>query len=177
MHDLLSEGFEPLYPQRLMERNQWGSLWAAFERFVRGTLIPLAKVEVVHPDLRPGFNCTANLLYCDRTKEIRMIDLDSLVDFEVWGLNEPVNHRYISLKRNLGHRTVVTPMDFVFKQVVVIAEAWIQEVPDGNANVNDLFAAHEEAQNWTRDLSQVCDGPFIIKVLKGYRDRFGVRED
>ena len=106
-----------------------------------------------------------------------MVDLDSLVELGVWGLNEPVNPRYISLKRKRGKRTIDTPMDFVFKQVVVIAEAWIHEVTGDNARVDKLFAANEAAQSWTRDVSQVCDGPFIIKVLKGYRDQFGVRED
>ena len=106
-----------------------------------------------------------------------MVDLDSVVEFGLWGLNEPDNHRYISLQRNPGERTIETPMDFVFKQVVVIAEAWIHEVTDDKAHVDNLFAANEAAQSWTLDVSQVCDGPFIIKVLTGYRDQFGVRED
>lgn len=130
MPDLISEGFGPLYPYQLKERGQWSSLWTAFEGFVQSTLIPLAAARVIHPDLRPGFNCTANLLYRQRKKEIRMVDLDSLVEFGVWGLNEPANRRYISLQRSRGQRTIKTPLDFVFKQVVVIAEAWIREVTD-----------------------------------------------
>lgn len=106
-----------------------------------------------------------------------MVDLDSLVEFGVWGLNEPANRRYTSLQRSRGQRTIKTPLDLVFKQVVVIAEAWIREVTDDKTHVDKLVAASDAAQNWTRDASQVCDGPYIMEALKGYRDQFGVRED
>jgi hypothetical protein len=173
MPDLFSIGFQPLHPRRLKEINQWGHLWTAFETFVQGTLIPLAEAAIIHPDLRPGFNCTANLLYHPGEEEIRMVDLDSLVEFALWGQSNPVGHRYISIARKARQRKVRSALDFLFKQVVVIAEAWIQAVDDGDAVVDDLFHASLAARNWTSNESRVCDAAFILDVLRGYRSQFG----
>jgi hypothetical protein len=164
----------PLHPQRLKKSHQWSALWTAFEKFVQSTLIPLAEAAVTHPDLRPGFNCTANLLYRQDENEIRMVDLDSLVDCALWGKSNPVGRRYISIARKPQQRKMKCALDFVFKQVVVIAEAWIQEVNDGDADVDVLFDANVAAQSWTQNLSQVCDNAFIIDAMTGYRSQFGV---
>jgi hypothetical protein len=64
MPDLTTHGVEPLRPEMFAEDGeQWKRMWTAFTVLVRGTLIPLAEGRVIHPDLRPGHNRTANLLY------------------------------------------------------------------------------------------------------------------
>jgi hypothetical protein len=150
MPDLTHQGFEPLCPNLLKLDNHWSSMWHAFKNFVDKILIPLAEADVIHPDLRPGYNCTANLLYNRKTKEIRMIDLDSLVLFTTWSQSNPGDDRYIVYRSwpDEFQRKLMSALDFVFKQVVVLTGTWIREVQDGEADADAIFAESEIGRAW-----------------------------
>jgi hypothetical protein len=57
-------------------------LWSDFVRLVNSTLIPLADLGIVHADIRPGYDKSANLLYCSSDSDMQLIDFKSLVDVQ-----------------------------------------------------------------------------------------------
>lgn len=168
MPDLTHQGFELLCPESLKDDNQWNSMWHAFKAFVDKILIPLAEADVIHPDLRPGYNCTANLLYNRTAKEMRMIDLDSLVLFTTWSQSNPGDDRYIVDRSDGFQGELLSAHDFVFKQVVVITGAWIREVQDGEADADAIFEESEIGRAWNPD----CRGDDIRRVLEAIEPHF-----
>jgi hypothetical protein len=98
MPHLIKQGFEPLRPETLKGTARWKGMWDAFKELVTGTLIPPAENGIIHLDLRPGFNSTANLLFCRSPYTMRMVDMDSLIPYRNW--SRRVDKRYLSKKRS-----------------------------------------------------------------------------
>jgi hypothetical protein len=167
--NLRHQNFHPLRPQALLSSNgcNWNLLWDAFRRFVLGTLVVLADAGVIHADLRPGYDETANLFY--NGEEIRMIDLDSLVWFSVWrqeGL--AIDHpKYIQLKELDG---IHVALDFVYLQVILVAEAWLGKLVNRRVNANALLARSGLLPD--SDDKRVVDAGRIREVFECNEKRF-----
>jgi hypothetical protein len=175
MPDLTKSGFERLRPRSLTEAGESKMFWCSFRQFLEGVLLPLADAGVIHPDIRPGYDATSNLLYSKDTGEIRMIDLDSLVFLHNYKSNFNQDTRIISVHRSFYpyQREISTATDFLFGQVVVITESWFKEVADRDADANELFRHSDLGVEWLKDESIKCDGDFIVATL----DRIGRRFD
>jgi hypothetical protein len=173
MPDLTELGFEPFRPRSLTEAGKAKDMWCSFRQFVEFVLLPLADIGVIHPDLRPGYGSTSNLLYNKNTGEIRMIDLDTLVSEHNYKRDYNSDKRIISFHRRFypHHREISSAMDFLFGQVVVITESWLKKVPDSELAARELFTGSDLAVEWLKDESIKCDGDFIVATL----DRIGQR--
>jgi hypothetical protein len=83
MRDLTAEGYQSLRPQD----NNKDCLWRAFLDLLDDVLIPMANLDVIHPDIRPGNNETANILWKfneesnGETAVMQIIDFESIVVF------------------------------------------------------------------------------------------------
>jgi hypothetical protein len=161
MPDLTLDQFEPLRPAALEKsREKWQGLWAAFEALVQGTLIPLADADVIHPDLRPGHNRTANLLYSPTLGEIRVIDLDSLVLFPDWVCAD-VDDRYLTKTPHPALPEIETA-----HQVIVITDTWLQRIKEDDVNAATIVFTNAMIEDWTRqDPAGLCDRAFILTKL------------
>jgi hypothetical protein len=166
--NLKKQGFHPLRPEVLLNRFDcnWNLLWVALSEFVLGTLVTLADAGIIHADIRPGYDETANLFYSG--KEIRMIDLDGLVLFTTWrreGL--AIEHpKYIQLNELEG---IHGALDFVYLQVIIVAETWLGKLKNRDVNANALLAR----SGLLTDLGKlVVDVARIREVLESYEKRF-----
>lgn len=122
MDDLSEQGYAILRPESGFSTNL-ASLWKGFKRLVIAVLVPLAKLGVIHADIRPGFDLTANILYKvvdDGKVQMQLIDYESVVDLMAW--NAPPNHGgYLSIGKNKN------AMAFVMWQCIAVAYAWLEE--------------------------------------------------
>ena len=59
MHDLTNSGYKILKPK---EEADLYVLWEAFSVLVKSVLVPMADARIIHPDIRPGWDDTANIL-------------------------------------------------------------------------------------------------------------------
>ncbi len=121
----LSNDYEDLIPKN----NARKGLWVAFEELVMRVLLPLADMSVIHPDIRPGWDFTANILYikkgegrdaCDMPA-MQLIDFDSLVVFSDWS-SPTVNFKYIDPEANW------TSYTFLWWQCLAVAYAWSNQI-------------------------------------------------
>jgi hypothetical protein len=97
-----------------------------------------------------------------------MIDLDSLVLFKTWCQSNPGDGRYILERPDGFQGKLMSALDFVFKQVVVITGAWIREVQDGVADADALFAESEIGRAW----NPRCRGDDIRGALEAMEPHF-----
>jgi hypothetical protein len=83
MTDTLFFPFTVLSPVVFKER--MSDLWKAFSDLVKKVLLPMANLNVIHADIRPGWKQTSNILcQChpnNASIELRLIDLESLMKF------------------------------------------------------------------------------------------------
>jgi hypothetical protein len=118
MADLSDEHYKALQPADY--KDDLLSLWDAFSELVKNVLLPLAEyVDVIHPDIRPGYDLTANILLKDDSeakKTMKLIDYESLVSFPNW--TAPNTSRYIM--REDGKDAIT----FVWWQCVAMAYFW-----------------------------------------------------
>jgi hypothetical protein len=137
-------GYTVLCPHQWLHERSWSALWGAFARFVKGALIPLAKYDIIHADIRAGYDTTANILYNPAMGSMRMIDLDSLCTFDML-LGTP----QVSDLRNIRPRRLParmrTALGFVLGQVICVAEAWLQQVPSQSVNANAMITEAKRA--------------------------------
>jgi hypothetical protein len=168
--NLYAQGFEALRPAAVVEREGWIPLWTAFENFVSETLVPLAQEDIIHPDLRAGYDETANVLYNPRTGSIVMIDLDSLCRLRSWKMRGRDDKRYLRLL-NLRTKgvTVRTALDFVYLQVICFAEVWLAKELQTNVDSHSLIAGRG---NLLATLRSGIDAAKIESLLHGYRPKF-----
>jgi hypothetical protein len=81
MPDLHDMGYRPLRPKELCEQGCQKRMCKAFVRLMKQTLVPMALLNVVHADIRPRYHETANILCHKDNFTMRVIDLDSLMEF------------------------------------------------------------------------------------------------
>ena len=81
MKDLTKENYHSLEPCNMPDVS---ALWNSFARLVHELLLPLARRSVVHCDIRPGWDNTANLMWKNVAEgvQLRLIDYESLCMIE-----------------------------------------------------------------------------------------------
>ncbi len=100
------------------------TLWKAFIELLRNVLIPMADLEVIHPDIRPGYDETSNILWkvseVDENKGalMQLIDFESITEFEDW--YAPYGSKSLYIRRQDGWNAKT----FLWWQSVAVAYAW-----------------------------------------------------
>jgi hypothetical protein len=177
--DLRCQGFGPLRPKDFIENlgYTWDTIWTAFENFVIVTLMPLAKANIVHMDIRPGYDETSNVLYSPRNGgSLRMIDLDSLCKFAIAENILFDSDRYIKLNDlRVGNATVTVRhgIDYLYLWVSCIAEVWSLGRKSICVNANAILEASGCLLRFLPgETYSPVDETTILGVLGEYRDRF-----
>jgi hypothetical protein len=163
MPDLMEQGFEPLRPAVLKIASHWRGKWAAFKALADEALIPLAEEDIIHANLRPGFDVTSNLLFSRIKGAMRMIDLDSLNSYDGWASSKPVVG--IRCTSTMPHSDVDprrdTALECVFLKVISLTVSWMRELGVG-LHENLILSGSEMATGWSNASPPVqCDGGFI----------------
>jgi hypothetical protein len=165
--------------------------WEAFGKFVKGVLLPLANIGVVHTDIRfdPGTESFCNIIVdAGLPSELRMIDFESLVILDDVDKNTWQNYAI-----SLGHlRDSYSPEEFVFWQVLWMAYVWCPSTgPDSLVfamDFVDLFFSEQSEfgkfTKWIEDNSKdgLCrindtsskqrDSRVILDTLEIFREAF-----
>jgi hypothetical protein len=109
-------------------RDKVSVLWEGFRHLVNNVLLPLASMQIVHADIRPGFDETSNVLLAfggeptGSTASLKLIDYESLVGIMDW--------RAPSEKGNyIQRQSAWTATTFVWWQCLAVAYAWKEEIP------------------------------------------------
>ncbi len=125
MKDLSKQGYKMLKP--INYPGKLSVLWSGFQKLVQGVLIPLAAIGIIHPDIRPGYDVTSNILYkleenesMNESSTMKLIDYESLVRFAVW--TAPSNDgRYINSES-------LDAVAFVWWQCMGVAYMWKEKI-------------------------------------------------
>jgi hypothetical protein len=118
MADLSRQGYKTLHPASY----NLEILWEGFSKLVKDVLLPMAEfAKVIHPDIRPGFNVTCNILVDESLggNTMKLVDYESLIEFQAW--HAPA----LSYLQCQLHWDAVT---FVWWQSVSVAHFWNQKV-------------------------------------------------
>jgi hypothetical protein len=174
----LSSDYEDLIPRN----HAVTTLWAAFEDLVIRVLLPLADMNVIHPDIRPGWDFTANILYikdgqgdCDKPA-MQMIDFDSLVVHSDWSYPNTGSFKYIG--RNANSYT------FLWWQCVAVAYAWSRQVDQ--EDMGEINLTIQLRRQWPSLLPEaICVRAGVTQMgkleldasLKELSTMFNVQED
>ncbi len=122
MSDLSAQGYTTL--SAADHRGKLPVLWEGFQNLVKNVLLPMARMGIIHADIRPGFDETSNVLCklegegtAEMKASLKLIDYESVVKISVW--KAPVaNGSYIEKQLNWSATT------FVWWQCLAIAHAW-----------------------------------------------------
>jgi len=125
MRDLRKDPFQNLEPCSFSKKMD--ALWDAFRSLVKRILLALAQENVVHCDLQPGWDYTANIMVKeeinDGTVELRLIDYDSLV--LIYTCPEiPMNRQSFHVCHD-EKRSGLTALDYLWWQCVLIGSTWL----------------------------------------------------
>jgi len=105
--------------------NDLDLLWKAFCKLLEEVLIPLAMIDIIHPDIRPGYEITSNILVKieringKRTAVMKLIDFESIVNLSSFEAPMSARSLYIS-KDNVGSNA----QTYLWWQCVAVAYAW-----------------------------------------------------
>jgi hypothetical protein len=176
MPDLRRAMYQKLRPSGQWHTAEaWTAAWTAVKNLVRDVLIPLAEADLIHVDLRPGFDATANILYCQSTSKMVLIDVDSLVTFDAWQklCSRPVGSNLISARLNSVYPK--SPLEYVLWQAICLAETWISGTTHNDVQVRPIIDSkrdHVDSLLAKSSLS-LCDRAVIEGELKRYDKYFG----
>jgi hypothetical protein len=139
MPDLQQAEYQQLSPSAQLLTTAWD----AFSVLVKKVLIPLAENDVIHVDIRPGFEWTANLLFHPKDFKMLLIDADSLVLFEVWKeLSKQVKGSKL-ITALPGSGKPKSALEFVLWQVIYVAETWMSQTRSHAASTRRIFVSHK----------------------------------
>ncbi len=166
----LSDDYGELSPQR--DNLTFSVLWSAFQDLVLRILLPLADLSIIHPDIRPGWDFTSNILYLKNGKTdgkpaMQLIDFDSLVMSSDW--IPPTNQNNSSSFKYIYHNPSWGPYTFLWRQCVTVAYAWKYQKSQRemeNVDVEDLFNGRND---WAAKL-----GTYFCDLAKGTNIRQNV---
>jgi len=127
MRDLGQLGFQELKPYTCTDHLV--PLWIAFVVLVNRVLLPLAQKNIVHCDIRPGWDYTANIMMRKEIDhqsscviDLRLIDLESLAMVRDCSVVPNVrNSFHISYDRQQRSKT---GLNFLWWQCLLIAYTW-----------------------------------------------------
>jgi hypothetical protein len=162
MADLSTKGYKALRPKDY--DNDLSSLWVAFGELVKKVLLPMAEIAgVIHPDIRPGYDLTANILVHDSTScgniSMKLIDYESLVCFRDWECPNLAG-------RYLHRDDFEDATTFLWWQCVGLAYIWSEkisvkprtgETPQMN-KVRGILLDDDEGPQWLMDLRDRANG-------------------
>jgi hypothetical protein len=181
MADLTKENYKVLRPDMCIdEALPLSKLWEAFATLVETLLLPIAQVGYIHPDLRPGFDVTSNIL-CQVTNKGKnkqaamcLIDYESLVSFDAWKPPPSKDFKFIKSNRSWSVET------FVWWQCLLVAFAWIEAKRQREMEKEDLKKKVQTSTSWLKqfrgsakkdNLSAVDVKTFLIQIGELIRDR------
>lgn len=123
MHDI-STTHSDLRPGDLIENSSVSlcDLWRHFRTFVLEQLIPLASAGIIHPDIRAGYDWTANIMAKNDGSDMLLVDFESLVPARSYAFSGSDKHRRYFDVPEEGNA-----FSFVCLQCIVIAVAWSQQ--------------------------------------------------
>jgi hypothetical protein len=176
--NLVQQRYRVLRPEHWLFEDTWSTMWDAFAALVTGTLLPLAKYDILHADLRAGYDVTSNVLYNPTSGSMRMIDLDSLCDFDsLTGLTFTRDKRNFA-PDDLPPHLQKTALAFLLGQVMCVSQAWLGGIRDADVNAARITAEPAKLIDDVKGAAEV-DEALIAKVLAHYRramaEMFGSR--
>jgi hypothetical protein len=163
MADLSKKGYVSLQP--IDYENDLSTLWDAFSELVNKVLLPMAEIAtVIHPDIRPGYDATSNILVRDNTSEgnvsMKLVDYESLVRFPKW--EAPATGRY------LQRREIEDATTFVWWQCVAMAYFWSEKIdvkpPRGEETMRIL--KRDDGPQWLMNLRGRVNGKVTPAQVK-----------
>jgi hypothetical protein len=146
------------------------ALWSGFSDLVQNVLLPMAAKTIVHPDIRPGYDVTFNVL-CRLTDDgahkkaiMKLIDFESLVTVGHWVVPED-DDRYLP---SLGREDAIT---YVWWQCIFIAYVWKEKI-----NADDVAKPRGDEMTVMEYLIAVLRGNMNVRAassawLLGFRQR------
>jgi hypothetical protein len=139
MPDLRQAAYQQLRPSAQLLTTAWD----AFSAMVMDVLIPLAEDNVIHVDIRPGFEWTANVLFHPKEPKMLLVDADSLVLFDVWKVlsKQVKGSKLITAKP--GSDIPKSALEFVLWQVIYVAETWMSRTRSHDASILPIFVSHK----------------------------------
>jgi hypothetical protein len=143
MADLSYQGYVALTPN-MNDGNDLPAMWAGFRTLVETVLLPMAELRIIHPDIRPGYDVTFNILCkledasgsMGKKASMKLIDYDSLVVVEQWTVplvNGKSDGRYV---RRMGQWDAAT---YVWWQCVFVAYVWSEKVAAGDVRKEQVL--------------------------------------
>ncbi len=122
--------------------------WNCFKTLCNDILLPLADMGIIYGDLRPGYDCTYNVLLVEdksdlTKKKMVLIDYESLCKIKDYSCPSE-DKRYPKIKRPKNRGKEIAH-DFLFQQCVGVVYSWIK----GTDSKDFTF---EEALKWWHDI-------------------------
>jgi hypothetical protein len=149
MVDLRKQDYRPLFPKKFEGRLE--DLWTGFQNLVHKVLLPFALQEVIHFDIRPGYDETSNIMVKESKKrslfthhfaaqyEMRVIDLDGLVRFEDLRASVP-DLRYIPVDdHDDSIRGIDDAFSFLWWQLFLVGYTWALQIEGNDLNVHHII--------------------------------------
>jgi hypothetical protein len=149
MVDLRKQDYRPLFPKKIEGRLV--DLWTGFENLVHKVLLPFAMQDIIHFDIRPGYDETSNILVKESKKrslfthhfaaqyEMRVIDLDGLVRFEDLRPSVP-DLRYIPVEdHDDSIRGIDDAFSFLWWQLFLVGYTWALKIESNDLNVHHII--------------------------------------
>jgi hypothetical protein len=127
--------FDVLAPHKW--ENRLSKLWDAFTDLVTNLLLPMAEVNIVHTDIRPGWLQTYNILCreTDEGAELRLIDFDSISTYPLFRNRDG---RCIFWYEDMSK----SAYEYVWWQVLHVAYIWFNKLPNEDKEstlASDIF--------------------------------------
>ncbi len=151
MADLKMQGYKALKPMECQDN--LAMLWGGFCELVTNVLLPMADIaKAVHPDIRPGFDETSNILWkldSNTNKPIlKLIDYESILSFKRW-VTVGNDGRFIYRDRNWDATT------FVWWQCVSVGYTWCKKLIMSNVEQsNRISDLQKQLLRGSKDIGQ-----------------------
>jgi hypothetical protein len=159
MEDLTVQDYGTLKP--IDSCGQLDILWEGFLDLVERVLLPMAKLGIVHADIRAGYDITSNVLcklHRNQKGEVekatmKLIDFESFVAYRSWDA-AGVDGRYIGNQRDWDATT------YVWWQCMAIAYSWKE------AQTADSLRTSGALARMMRVLSRDICGPVWLEKFR-----------
>ena len=114
MRDQEALGLVDLRP--IETKTSTSDLCENFMELARKQLLPLARADIIHPDIRVGYDYTANIMAKSDGSNMVLVDFESLVLFSDYTVPKDKHRRYLPKMKNA--------FAFLFLQCYVVAVFW-----------------------------------------------------
>ncbi len=123
--DLSKQGYNQLLPET--DQVSLFLLWTAFQELVERVLMPMADLDLVHIELRAGFDRTSNILYKvdGQQATMQIIDYECLVCQRDHIFPQLFDSRYVQPDFDRKWNA----MTFLLRQCIALAFAWKEKIP------------------------------------------------